>query len=399
MREIKRLIASILKFVLFIFSKFKIKKNLCVSDNFYYDLKKRCDINRDEIFGNSDFKNDECVVYKRQRDDKTLLAIIIPIYNTEKYLDACLNSVAKQITKYSYEVILIDNASEDNSFSIMKKYYDSFPHLFSIIRVKNNNGPGAGKNIGLNFCNTKYISFLDSDDLLNLNFVEKTISKSEEMDSDIIKAGYIQFSENESEKYKISFEDKTITIEEDCFPNIVAKTDSFVWGSIMKRSLFDNVRFPVGYKKIIDDRIMKLLIFTNITSLTFLNFTGYLYRLNENGTTLSNANFGKFPLQSVFFYDAIKKYFEINGLQNLLFQKILMHELCYFLFFTSMKLETKLKKEIFCFIVYIFNEFGSYYEDFSKTEKMQYNSLKNNNYYQRKICYYYKRIEMFLEKK
>ena len=89
------------------------------------------------------------------------LSVIIPIYNSENYLEECLNSVIQQTLK-NIEIICIDDGSTDNSSNIMQKYFEH-DDRFVLIKQKNK-GPGLSRNEGIKISRGKYISFLDSDD-------------------------------------------------------------------------------------------------------------------------------------------------------------------------------------------------------------------------------------------
>ena len=92
------------------------------------------------------------------------LTIIIPVYNSQKYLFECLNSVCKQIKK-NVEVIIVDDFSKDNSIKISKKFSRRFKFV-KLIKLKKNKGAAHCRNVGINSAKGEYIQFLDSDDKL-----------------------------------------------------------------------------------------------------------------------------------------------------------------------------------------------------------------------------------------
>ena len=95
------------------------------------------------------------------------VSIIIPVYNTEKYLKECLDSIINQNTKYKYEIIAINDGSKDNSLKILKEYEKDI-----IIIDKENTGPGDSRNIAIEKSKGNYLLFVDSDDYVSENFVE-----------------------------------------------------------------------------------------------------------------------------------------------------------------------------------------------------------------------------------
>lgn len=101
---------------------------------------------------------------------KPLVSIIMPVYNTEKYLDECIASVVKQTFK-DLEIICVDDGSTDNSLEILKKYAIADKRIKII--EQNNCGAGKARNIGMSIANGEYLLFLDADDFFELDYIEK----------------------------------------------------------------------------------------------------------------------------------------------------------------------------------------------------------------------------------
>ena len=116
-------------------------------------------------------------------DNEILLSVIIPVYNVEKYLKKCLDSVLNQEFK-NFEIICIDDCSTDSSLKILKEYAKSNERI-KVLQNNTNLGLGLTRNIGLNAAMGKYIHFLDSDDFLNkdaYNIVNKAILEFKSID-------------------------------------------------------------------------------------------------------------------------------------------------------------------------------------------------------------------------
>ena len=118
------------------------------------------------------------------------ISVIIPIYNTQNYLEKCLDSVINQTFK-DIEIICVNDCSKDNSLEILKKYSKKDKRI-KIIDFKENKGPASARNEALNIAKGEYISFIDSDDWINLDFYEKLYFSSQNSFIDIIK-GTINF--------------------------------------------------------------------------------------------------------------------------------------------------------------------------------------------------------------
>lgn len=110
------------------------------------------------------------------------ISIIIPIYNSERYIGKCIESVLQQTYK-NIELILIDDGSEDNSFSICQKFKKKDKRI--ICRQCKNGGPSKARNIGLNIATGEYIGFLDSDDYIEVDMFERLYINMKKFDADI----------------------------------------------------------------------------------------------------------------------------------------------------------------------------------------------------------------------
>ena len=109
-------------------------------------------------------------------DNNYVLTVIIPVYNTDKYIERCINSVVNQSLK-NIRIVAIDDASTDMSWDILRKYAE----VDNILVARNNNniGQGATRNLGLKYVNTKYFCFLDSDDWVDINAYKRAINSLE----------------------------------------------------------------------------------------------------------------------------------------------------------------------------------------------------------------------------
>ena len=106
------------------------------------------------------------------------LSIIIPVYNKYRLINRCLDSIFSQPTKYSYEVILVDDGSTDNSVELIKARTEGNIILYE----QQNAGPSVARNKGLELSHGKYCAYLDADDYWEDGFIEKTVSFLEEHD-------------------------------------------------------------------------------------------------------------------------------------------------------------------------------------------------------------------------
>ncbi len=113
------------------------------------------------------------------------VSVIIPVYNTEKYLVKCLESVCQQTLK-DIEIICVNDCSPDNSLQILQEYAEKDERI-KLIDFKENKGVSAARNAGIQEARGEFLGFVDSDDFIDLNFYEKLYQKAAESGADVAK--------------------------------------------------------------------------------------------------------------------------------------------------------------------------------------------------------------------
>ena len=129
------------------------------------------------------------------------ISVILPVYNTSKYLHACLSSLLNQ-TFHDFEIVAINDGSTDDSLSILQ----DFANKDSRIRIidQKNQGIGAARNLGIQLANGTYIAFIDSDDTLELRMLECLYKKAVEESLDIVVCDYIEYEETSKKEEQIA---------------------------------------------------------------------------------------------------------------------------------------------------------------------------------------------------
>lgn len=117
------------------------------------------------------------------------ISIIVPIYNAEKYLRRCLDSLVNQTMK-EIEIILVNDASPDSSDRIMEEYRRRYPEQIHCIYHERNLGPGGGRNTGIRAAKGEYVLFVDSDDYVDITICEKLYRVAREKNSDSVSCEY-----------------------------------------------------------------------------------------------------------------------------------------------------------------------------------------------------------------
>ena len=130
--------------------------------------------------------------------NKKKISIIIPCYNSEKYIEECFNSIRNQtIGLQNIQVIFVNDASTDRTLEYLRGYEMEFPESVKVINLTINHRQGGARNQGLSHAVGEYVLFLDSDDWLDVTMCEKTYNKMIEYDVDILQFSFIHvYGEN-----------------------------------------------------------------------------------------------------------------------------------------------------------------------------------------------------------
>lgn len=116
------------------------------------------------------------------------VSVIVPVYNTEKYLEKCLDSLVNQ-TLQDIEIIAVNDGSTDKSFNILERYAKRYPQIVKVYHKKNG-GQASARNLALDVCTGEYIGFLDSDDFVKNDMYEKMYNLAKEKKADYVACGY-----------------------------------------------------------------------------------------------------------------------------------------------------------------------------------------------------------------
>lgn len=212
----------------------------------------------------------------------SLISIIVPVYNTENYLEKCLYSLVNQTYK-NIEIIIIDDGSPDNSMNIIQKFVLA-DNRVKVISQKNQGLSGA-RNTGMNNANGDYIMFIDSDDWIEIDTCEKAINASEKYNADVVFWPYIkEFSDLQKDNYlfdktEIIWSEKNINQLSRRMVGLVGdelanpqSIDNLVtaWGKLYKKSVIGDVRFTDT--KIIgtEDALFNIEVFLEINSAVYI---------------------------------------------------------------------------------------------------------------------------------
>ena len=222
------------------------------------------------------------------------VSIVIPVYNTEKYLDECLNSIEDQTLK-EIEIICVNDGSKDNSLAILEKHSKKDKRI-RILNQKNS-GVSVARNNGIKISRGKYIMFVDSDDIVPRHACQKAYNCAEDHDVQVVCLGNICYIDGDkvdlnSFKYDES-KVKEISCENYQNPYYSLKIEmSSVWNKIWRKSFLvdNNIYFKEGISRG-EDGLFNCIAFSGLRKTVHDDNVFYCYRQNrpESALTTSNA--------------------------------------------------------------------------------------------------------------
>lgn len=219
------------------------------------------------------------------------ISVIIPIYNVEPYLDACLRSVVNQTYK-NLEIIAVDDGSTDNSGKILDEWIKRDSRIIGI--HKKGGGVSSARNIGLDMATGDYIVMIDSDDFWDTEAVELLFNTAVDNKADMVIARGKRVDE-EGNLFSENLKDiaphvEGIISEEDFWK--VRPIDMFFvvpWSKIYRKELFDDIRFPEG--RINEDVAVLWKIISKCERIYALDRKIYNWRINPNSITRSRFGY------------------------------------------------------------------------------------------------------------
>ncbi len=230
---------------------------------------------------------------------KELVSVIIPVYNAEKYLAKCLDSVLQQ-TYQKLEIIAVNDGSSDGSYEILKAYSNKYPNIFKIF-TQENQGQSAARNFALNYVGGEYTTFLDSDDYLEKDYIETLATAARENQSDMVSSGEIRQDESGNIVSVIRY--KT-----DKNGNCVLRRLNFS-GKLYRTDFLKkhNMQFAVG--KVYEDNPFNIEAYALAQNLKIVDYIGYYQTVHIGSTTTKKISTDRLPFTEI---ESMIQYVEHN---------------------------------------------------------------------------------------
>lgn len=212
-----------------------------------------------------------------------LVSIIIPVYNTEEYLEECLDSLVNQ-TLEDIEIICINDASTDSSPEILERYAGEDERV-KIINNKKGTGPSIARNNGLILANGEYIAFVDSDDKIELDAFEKLYEFSINYDHDVVDFNTVRFNytgaEWESVLHAKSIKGETFT-NTNLISNPELVYDTIICNKFVKKAYLDEHGFKFAEDRLYEDILFTMDVFSKTDSIGIFPEVKYYWRVRDN---------------------------------------------------------------------------------------------------------------------
>lgn len=212
------------------------------------------------------------------------VSVIIPVYNVEKYIEQCVESVLNQTLK-EIEIIIVNDGTQDNSIQKIEKYMKD---KRIILINKENGGISSARNTGLKIAKGEYVSFIDSDDFIEPHMIEELYNESSGMD--IVFSNFVRIDD-----------EKNIEIDEQSFKNLSVNEGiyfynikyGYVWNRIYNRNflLKSNIKFIEGM--LLEDLLFSLEVLSLAKKVKYINKNHYFYRIKRKGSIVDNLGRNK----------------------------------------------------------------------------------------------------------
>lgn len=227
------------------------------------------------------------------------LSIIVPVYNVEKFLNKCLDSLVGQ-TMEDYEIILVDDGSKDASGRICDDYAERYPELVRVMHI-DNGGQGRARNFGIDTAKGEYLGFVDSDDWVETDMYPKLCQRADETGADVVVCDFMAEFDDGRRKYMKA-----------CMQEHWLSSAGSSCNKIFRKSRVGEVRFPGGLWY--EDFYFSAMLLLKSARTEFIEEPLYIYRRGQE-STMHNNNAAK-NLDMLKIMDMLAEYMLPNGFRR-----------------------------------------------------------------------------------
>lgn len=281
-------------------------------------------------------------------DIKYDLQIVVPAYNAKKYIRECLESIMKQKTQYRVVVSCINDGSTDDTAVILSEIPRKIGNIELEVINQKNKGHSGARNAALKVLQGKYICFVDSDDVLPDNVIEKMLEAAYETDADILQGSWYTFSEGEKENH--------IVEREGILEDNRGVFSGYPWGKLFKYTVLEKFRFPEGYW--FEDTPISLILAALPLRFVAIKEIVYGYRLNPKGIT-AKAIYNKKSVDSYWITEhclkAFPRFFVEGGYNQRAYEYLLRQSIMNY--WRTKKQPRKVRESIFVLTSYLIEKY------------------------------------------
>lgn len=297
-----------------------------------------------------------------------LVSVIVPVYNVENYLHRCINSIRVQNYE-NMEIILVDDGSKDSSGKICDEYAEMDSRI--IVLHKENGGLSEARNVALDICKGKWISFIDSDDYVAENHIKSLYEACIQNDADMGVCGrYDIYQDRKQELFNIS--SNFVWNKKNAIENLLLGKGLHVgaWGKLYKRDVFADVRYPVGEVSEDVAVIMRILNQTEKIVHTGISTYYYLHRSKSLSSSFNEKQLSAFHNYQKMYKTILNEYPYLKRQALAYYDRAVMSFLNMY-YFSKLKKENSSVHEIYeeidhacrsIFFESIINPYLSFYE-------------------------------------
>ena len=256
------------------------------------------------------------------------VSVIIAVYNTERYLEKCLDSVMSQDYE-NIELVLVDDGSTDKSLEIMEGYRNRYPDRITVLR-KENGGQASARNLALGKITGRYLTFMDSDDYIATDYIRTLVTGAVENGSDAVISGQYKVTSEGVVKDTISYK-----VSGGRSPQRRLNIAGKLYRTDYIRE--HNITFPEG--KLYEDNSFNLLALFLSPKILVLSYEGYYQVIREGSTTAKLIDCSKLPFDNWEYCIRTVKESGIDGVDMELFDFTVISFFTYFLMVRNKKRE------------------------------------------------------------
>lgn len=239
-----------------------------------------------------------------------MVSVIVPVYNGEKYIERCIDSLLNQTYK-NIEILIVNDGSTDGTSEKLKKYYTNEKVI--IINQKNG-GVSKARNKAIESARGEYIQFTDSDDWLEKNMIEDMVKSAVKFDSDIVISEYKNYYENTNIYEEIKIKDYELSFK-DVISDETTLYGGFPWNKMIRKKcitqLYDeNIHFYENLLFFLENS-------ENINNYSVVHKPLYVYNINDNSTVHSK----RYNQKKISILDALQRVIQIVDEEYISFYK------------------------------------------------------------------------------